>query len=415
MIMFEINPLVFELSNGIRVCFIKRNAFVGHLAIMFHAGSRFEKPEDAGLAHFVEHSLFKGTKNRNATQIFSELDSVGGEINAYTNKEEICVHASFRKIHLEIAADLLSDIVLNPTFPTEELRKEKVVITDEINSYLDSPSERIFDEFEELLYKGHPLGFNILGTKKSLKKIGQKEARDFVDRLFCAPRAVISIVGDFKIDELKSMLEAKFSSMPTSSGNSDFEAFENKSHIPFTSKQKRANYQTHLLYGGLAPVDRPEDRRTLTLIMNYLGGPAMNATLVLNIREKYGYAYNIEANFTPYSETGFWTIYAGTDPTHVKHTKELINEELDMIMSEGIANNKLAEAKEQLKGHIALSLDSNQELMFFAAKNLLFHNHVSDIAEIYEQVDSISNEEVKRLANEVFSGNSLCYLEYKLR
>lgn len=413
--MFEIDPFIFTLSNGLRVVFQRRDVFVAHMAIMFKAGSRYEQEGEEGLAHFVEHTIFKGTKTRDSFAILTELDSVGGELNAYTNKEELCIHASFRKVHLPIACSLLGDIVQNPTFPESELKKEKEVIKDEINSYLDSPSERIFDEFEELLYPKHPLGYNILGTKKSVSALTRESTLNFVDKLFTADNAVISVVGDLDLDELKGLLEQHFATMPVSKAKTRFQDFNPEKVAHFDQIEANANYQAHVLIGGLAPVKKAADRRAMTLLMNYLGGPAMNARLVLLIREKYGYAYNIEANFTPYHETGFWTIYAGTDPKYLSKTKDLLLSELADITENGMSREDLSHAKEQLKGHVSLSLDSNLEIMFYAAKNLLFHERIDGISAVYKQIDAIQEEEIKALAQEIFDSTKISSLIYNLR
>lgn len=413
--MFEIDPHIFTLSNGLRVVFQRREVFVAHLAIMFKAGSRYEQEGEEGLAHFVEHTIFKGTKTRDSFAILTELDSVGGELNAYTNKEELCIHASFRKVHLPIACSLLGDIVQHPIFPENELKKEKEVIKDEINSYLDSPSERIFDEFEELLYPNHPLGYNILGTKKSVSALTRESTLNFVDKLFTADNAVISVVGDLDIEELRTLLEEHFGSMPISKAKTRFQDFSPLQVGDFDKCEANANYQAHLLIGGLAPVNKATERRAMTLLMNYLGGPAMNARLVLLIREQYGYAYNIEANFTPYHETGFWTIYAGTDPKYLNKTRELLLSELADIAENGMSCLELDQAKEQLKGHVSLSLDSNLEIMFYAAKNLLFHERIDGIATIYKQIDAIQEGEIKALAREIFDSAKISTLIYNLR
>lgn len=413
--MFEIDPHIFTLSNGLRVVFQRREVFVAHLAIMFKAGSRYEQEGEEGLAHFVEHTIFKGTKSRDSFAILTELDSVGGELNAYTNKEELCIHASFRKVHLPIACALLGDIVQHPIFPENELKKEKEVIKDEINSYLDSPSERIFDEFEELLYPNHPLGYNILGTKKSVSALTRESTLNFVDKLFTADNAVISVVGDLDMEELRTLLEEHFANMPVSKAKTRFQDFSPLQVGYFDKSEANANYQAHLLIGGLAPVKKATERRAMTLLMNYLGGPAMNARLVLLIREQYGYAYNIEANFTPYHETGFWTIYAGTDPKYLNKTRELLLSELADIAENGMSRLELEQAKEQLKGHVSLSLDSNVEIMFYAAKNLLFHERIDGIATIYKQIDAIQEGEIKALAQEIFDSVKISTLTYNLR
>lgn len=410
--MFELNPQFFTLSNGIRVVFEKKDAFVAHMGVMILAGSRFEKWNEIGLAHFVEHCVFKGTKKRKALDIFTDLDSVGGELNAYTNKEELCLHASFRKIHLDIASELLGDIVQNATFPKTELKKEKEVVYDEINSYLDNPPERINDEFEAHLFPDHPLGNNILGTKESLASFDQQILRDYVARLFFAENMVISVVGNFNIDELRDTLEMNFASVPSSTEKMSLT--KPSSDIRFSITEKKGIYQSHVIVGGFAPSYNDEQRRLMTLIANYLGGPALNARLVLSIREQYGYAYNVEANYNAYSDSGYWSIYAGTDNKYLSQTIDLIYKELDDVRTNGLKKEEVEQAKEQLKGHLALSLDSNLELMFNMAKSVLIYNKVDSIKYIYDQIDSITVEEINALSKEIFNKDSISQLVYEV-
>lgn len=409
--MIELDPVIFELSNGIKVVYLKREAFVAHLGVMVHAGSRFELPHEQGLAHFIEHCIFKGTKKRSAFDVFSDLDRVGGELNAYTNKEEISVHASFRKAHFSIAAELIGDILQNATFPEKELKKEKDVILDEIMSYLDSPIERIYDEFEAHLYKGHSLGYNILGTKKSVKGFKREDILNYIDRLFTPKNMVLSFVGDVPESEVKSILEIEFGSIE---GNG-------KPHIepplisipPFQLREKKSNYQIHTLVGGMAPSYNEDNRRAMTLLTNLIGGPALNSRLILSIREKYGYAYNVEANYTPYSDTGYWNIYLGTDKKYLKKAIKLIHEELEKLINEQLTTSEISEAKEQLKGHLALSLDSNLELMFSHGKSVLIFGKVDSIQEIYEEIDKISVDDVQKVAQIYFSPDKLSELIFE--
>lgn len=409
--MIELDPVIFELSNGIKVVYLKREAYVAHLGVMVHAGSRFEQPNEQGLAHFIEHCIFKGTKKRTAFDVFSDLDRVGGELNAYTNKEEIAVHASFRKTHFSIAAELIGDILQNSTFPEEELKKEKDVILDEIMSYLDSPVERIHDDFEAHIFKGHSLGYNILGTKKSVKGFTREDILHYIERLFVPKNMIISFVGDVPIGEVETILEEEFGSI----------AGDGKPHIepplislpPFHVREKKSNYQIHTLVGGMAPSYNEDSRRAMTLLTNLLGGPALNSRLILSIREKYGYAYNVEANYTAYSDTGYWNIYLGTDKKYLAKAIKLIHVELEKLINEKLTVNEISEAKEQLKGHLALALDSNMELMFSLGKSVLLFGKIDSMKEIYEQLDLISDEDVQQVAQQYLNPNQLSELIFE--
>ena len=409
--MIELDPVIFELSNGMKVVYLKRDAYVAHLGIMVHAGSRFEKPNEQGLAHFIEHCIFKGTEKRTSLDVFSDLDRVGGELNAYTNKEEIAVHASFRKNHFSIAAELIGDILQNATFPEKELEKEKDVILDEIMSYLDSPIERIYDEFEAHLYQGHSLGYNILGTKKSVKGFTRNDILNYIDRLFTPKNMVISFVGDVPEAEVRKVLEAEFGSIE---GNGKPQVDPPLVTIPpFTIREKKSNYQIHTLVGGMAPSYNEDNRRAMTLLTNLLGGPALNSRLILSIREKYGYAYNVEANYTPYSDTGYWNIYLGTDRKYLDKAIGLIYTELDKLIDEKLTETEIAEAKEQLKGHLALSLDTNLELMFSLGKSVLIFGKVDTMQEIYHELEKISVEDVQRVAQDYFTSDKLSELIFE--
>lgn len=402
---YEIFPKIHTFSNGMRLVYLERKALVAHFGVMILGGSRYERPNEEGLAHFLEHCIFKGTQKRKALDIFSDLDSVGGELNAYTNKEEICIHASFRKDHFGIAAELIGDIVQNASFPEDELSKEREVVLDEIISYLDSPSERIFDEFENYVFKNHSLGYNTLGSKKSVSSFSSDHLRDYMSRFFKASNMVLSFVGDLPFEEVIAQLENDFGKMNGGDVTDIVEkpnAFES-----FKIREKQANYQTHTVIGGQAPSYHDDNRRAMTLLTNVLGGPALNSRLTLLIREQYGYAYNIEAGFSSYSDSGLWSIYMGTDKKYLKRALELIYKELMIIRNRGLSELELMQAKEQLKGHLALSLDSNLELMFSLAKSVLIHGKVDSVAEIYEQIDAISENEIAEVARKHFDPDQM--------
>ncbi len=409
--MIEIHPIIFELSNGIRVCYLKTDAFVAHLGVMIQAGSRYEKPEEEGLAHFLEHCIFKGTSKRKAFDIFTDLDSVGGELNAYTTKEEICVHASFRKNHFSIASELLSDIVQNASFPEEEIEKEKEVVLDEIISYLDSPAERIYDEFEAKIFKGHSLGYNTLGTKASVNSFTRENLLAYMRRYFTASNMVISFVGGVELKVLKEELEQYFGDVPRK--NVDLPHVQLSPFELFKLKELKSNFQTHTVIGGRAPSYNEEDRKSLTLLTNVLGGPALNSRLTLSIREKYGYAYNVEANYTTYSDAGFWSVYMGTDKKYLKKAIDLIYKEIESMRKIGLTARELEQAKEQLKGHIALSLDNNLELMLSLARSILIHNRIDSMQEVYQKIDGITLNDLERVAQKYYNEENLAELVYE--
>lgn len=410
--MYEIKPKIFTLSNGIRVVYLHAPARVAHLGITVLGGSRYEKPGEDGLAHFLEHCIFKGTTKRKAFHVLSRLDSVGGELNAYTAKEEICVYASFTKEHIRRASELLADITLHSNFPLKEIQKEKEIILDEINSYLDSPSDKIFDDFEAHLFKGHALGNNILGTKERVQSFTQEHLIDYVGRFFTAENMVISFVGDISINRLEKILEEDFKACKKSTSLQAVDSFE--SLQPFRIRSKEANYQVHGIVGGIAPSYKDETRRGMTLLTNILGGPALNSRLILSIREKYGYSYNVEASYTSYADTGFWSVYLGTDQKYIDKSVALIYKELKLLRTKKMGSLQLNRSKEQLKGHLALGLDSNSGLMLGLGKSLLLFNQIDTIEEIYEGIDRLTASELLEIANTYFNEENCSELIFDL-
>ena len=410
--MYEIKPEVFELSNGIRVVYLHASSQVAHLGVTILAGSRFEGENEEGLAHFLEHCIFKGTKKRKAFHILSRLDSVGGELNAFTGKEEICIYASFTKNHVKRASELLADIALNSSFPLKEIQKEKEIVLDEINSYLDSPSDKIFDDFEAYLFKGHTLGNNILGTKESVTSFTHENLLDYVGRFFTANNIVISFVGDIPVKQVKAMLEEDFKACKQQSYTVPTNDYTGQT--PFKIRSKEANFQVHSVIGGLAPSYNQEMRRGMTLLTNILGGPALNSRLNLSIREKYGYSYTIEANYSPYVETGYWSVYFGTDPKYLNKSIDLVYKELKILREKKLGTLQLSAAKEQLKGHMALGLDNNSGLMLGLGKSLLLFNQIDTIEEIYSSIDKLTASELLEVANQYFAEENISELIFEI-
>ncbi len=411
--MLDLNTKVETLSNGIRLVYLNSTSAVAHLGVTFLAGSRFENKDEIGLAHFLEHCIFKGTKNRKPLQILSRLDAVGGELNAFTTKEEICVYASFLKTHFNRAAELLADITIHSNFPENEIEKEKEIVLDELISYMDAPSEKIFDDFEAQLFKGNELGNNILGTEESIKSFSRKSLQAYFDRFFFAQNTVISFVGDLEFSKVKNVLEKYFSEMAQkkvfSPIYSDFEKpIEN-------IRLAESNYQCHAMIGGEAPSHNKEERRAMTLLINLLGGPALNSRLILSVREKYGYSYNIEAQYSPFADCGYWSIYFGTDQKYVNKTLKVVHKELAKLRDKPLSERQLKQAKEQLKGHLALSLDSNLGLMQGLGKSLLLFNQIDSIEEIYLSIDKITSEELQNIALKYFAKNKISSLVFDLK
>ncbi len=403
-------PICEVLSNGTRLVYLKVPSQVAHLGFFFAAGSRHESETQIGLAHFLEHCLFKGTQKRKALHILSRIDAVGGELNAYTAKEEMCLYASFSKEHTQRAIDLLSDISIYSTFPQKEIEKEKEVILDEINSYLDSPSDKIFDDFDAKLFKGHPLGQNILGTKESVSGFTQQDLQDYVRQYFTADNLVVSFVGNVPLPRLKSSLEAALAEMPKTATRPQPQPF--KRTASFNEIVKEANYQAHAVMGGLAPSYHNDERVAMSLLINILGGPALNSRLNLSVRERYGYAYSIEANYHTFADTGYWQIYFGSESKNVSKTLSLIDKELEKLQSKPLTNSQLAQAKKQFKGHLALGMDVNSGLMQGLGKSMLAFGQIDTIAEMHQAIDKITVQEIQDLAKQYFSRDQLSSLVF---
>ena len=305
----------------------------------------------------------------------------------------------------------MADIVQNASFPLDEIEKEKEVVLDEIISYLDSPVEKIYDDFESKVFKGNALGYNTLGTKKSVNSFTRQSLLEYKEKYFVASNMIISFVGNIEIEELKEQIETNFGEMPKRKIPSqelfvpEFETFD--------VSLKESNFQAHTVIGGRAPSYHEDSRRGMTLLMNVLGGPALNARLTLSIREKYGYAYNIESNYTTYEDTGFWSVYMGTDKKYLKKAINLIYKEFELIDKSGLSIDELKHAKEQLKGHIALSLDNNNELMFTHARALMVRGFVDSMSQVYNQIDQIKLDELVEIAKLSFDRRNIGQLIYK--
>jgi predicted Zn-dependent peptidase len=394
--MKRFQPSIHTLANGVRVVYLHVPNQVAHLGYFFAAGSRFETENQVGLAHFLEHCVFKGTQKRKAIHILSRIDSVGGELNAYTAKEEMCLHASFSKEHTAKAIDLLSDISIHSIFPPKEIEKEKEVILDELNSYMDSPGEKIFDDFEAELFKNHPLGNNILGTKESVESFTRADLENFVGSYFTADNLVISFVGNVSYSRLEKLLLNSLEGIPLTAQRNEVVPFLD--YKPFHIRTKEANYQTHGVIGGMAPSYKSESRIPMSLLINLLGGPALNSRLNLTVREKYGLAYTVEASYNTYADTGFWQIYLGSESKNIDKAIELIYKEVKLLETKELTSIQLHRAKEQLKGHLALGMDSNSGLMQGLGKSMLAFNQIDTLQEMHQEIDKITSKQLLEMA-----------------
>ncbi len=400
-----------QLKNGIRIIHKPTISEVAHCGFIVKTGSRDENIEESGITHFIEHAIFKGTTKRKAHHILNRLDNVGGEINAFTTKEKTSIYASFTKPHFERALELLTDIIFNSIYPENELQKEKDVIIDEINSYQDSPYEQIYDDFEELTFKDHPLGMNILGTTKSIKKIDRKRILDFIKENYCTNQIVFSIVGDFPFKKIEKLCKKYLNEIP--------EKTNDKTRAPFTNYKaihkniKKDAYQTHYITGNIAYGAKHKHKNGFILLNNILGGPAMNSRLNMGIREKYGFTYNIESSYTTFSDIGLFYIYLGTDQKHIEKSIKLVHKELKNLREKQLSSSQLKKAKQQIIGQITLSEENNCNVMLGMGKSILLYNKVEDLQETYDKINALTGEELLEIANEIFDKNQLSSLTFE--
>jgi predicted Zn-dependent peptidase len=404
------HPDIFTLSNGIRVVHQRLSREVAHCGLMIGAGSRDELRDEHGLAHFMEHCLFKGTKRRKTFHILSRLDAVGGELNAFTSKEETWIHASHLNQNYERAIELIADIAFNSTFPEKEIKKEKEVILDEINSYKDSPADMIFEDFDELLFGSHPFGKTILGTEKSLQGFRHHHLMTFHSRIFTKENLIFSSAGNISTEKLKTLLEKHLSHFKPTPGKMKRRLV--KPVAPTHQVIQKDIHQVHYLMGCNAYDFNHKYRPGLSLLNNILGGPAMNNRLSMRIREKHGIAYHVDSNYSPFSDTGIFTIYLGTEKVNLEKSKHLIWQELNELKRVRMSARQLSDAKKQIIGQIALAQDSGSAIMFNIAKSLQLFGKIDTLEEIFEKVHQISGEELHDISNDIFKHDRMCSVTY---
>ena len=401
---------------GLQYAVKKSGSSVAYCALSIKCGTRDEQGFHSGLAHFVEHTLFKGTERRSASVINGYLDRLGGELNAFTTKEEIVFHATVLKEDLHKAASLLFELATSATFPQHEIETEKGVVIDEIHSYKDSPSEDIFDKFEEMLFAGHPLSGNILGTVASVKKISRDELLKFVKEKFRPEKMAFSIVAD--IDEKKLEKEAQklckqyFADHPATKPHSEPQKVEH-TYVPFDKTLSKRNHQANCIIGGPAPSLYQERERLATVLLcNILGGPANNAILNSVLREKNGWVYGVECSYTQFADAGLVAISLGCDKSNLDKCVKAIYKEIHKLQATPLSDRKLKAAKKQLLGQIAISGDNGETQCLSMGKSLLAYGRISGGKETRELVEKISAADIQEIANTVFNIQTLSKLVY---
>ncbi|MBX7182174.1 MAG: insulinase family protein [Bacteroidia bacterium] len=403
--------MIHEFNNGIRLIYFQAATEVSHLGVMVKTGSRDELENENGLAHFIEHCIFKGTSKRKTVHILSRMDSVGGELNAYTTKEETTIYTSFLNEFFPRAVDLLSDILLNSTFPEKEIEKEKAVIRDEINMYKDNPSEDIFDCFDEHIFPDHPLGRNILGTVSSLKSFKQSHLRDFIRRNFSNSELVVSYVGNLPFNKVVKQVEQAFESADFS-GNVAGRVAPKAGNLEKKVVKKKLN-QVHQVIGKASYDLFHPNRLAFTLVNNILGGQGMNSRLNLNIREKYGFCYAIDSSFHAYSDSGIFNLYFATDAKYYPKTRELVLRELRKFVEKPLTDNQVNQAKIQLKGQLALSQQNLQNRMLANAKSVILFNEPNPLAKTWREVTALTASQLNDASEQMFGDSEYMELVFE--
>jgi predicted Zn-dependent peptidase len=405
-----INPEYHILANGIRLVHMPTLSPVAHLGVFINAGTRDEPEGSAGMAHFIEHMIFKGTERRKAYHILNRLESVGGELNAFTTKEYTCVYTSFLNSWYARAAELLSDIIFNSVFPAREMEKEKDVIIDEINSYKDTPSDLIYDDFEAALFKGHAMGRSILGTPEKVKSFERDAVMDFFNKQYTNDRMVICSVGGVSFPRFVKYMEKLFSRH--SRIGEQVNRMPSEDYEPFDLKQDRKTYQSHSIIGNRAYARDHKQRFAFGLLNNILGGPSMNSRLNMMIREKHGYAYSIDSFYFPYSDTGVWGIYLGTDNGTTEKAVGLVMKELKKFQKSELGSLQLSQAKKQYRGQVAMAFDSNVNVMLSGGRSCMHDHSLLSIEDIYSKIEIITSADLLEVANEIFDPSQISSLTY---
>ena len=398
------------LSNGLRIIHAQNLSVVAYCGYAIDAGTRDEAENEQGMAHFVEHLIFKGTQKRHSWHILNRMEHVGGDLNAYTNKEETVVYSAFLVEHFPRAVELLTDIVFHSTYPQAEIDKEVEVIIDEIQSYEDTPSELIFDDFEELVFPNHPLGRNILGKPELLRQFKSEDALRFTNRYYRPDQMVFFVQGNVDFKRVVRLLEKAVSDIPATV--TERNRIKPELYIPQNKTIHRDTHQAHVMIGCRSYETHDKKRTALYLLNNILGGPGMNSRLNVALRERSGLVYNVEANLTSYTDTGIFSIYFGTDQEDVKRCIRLVHKELKRLREKPLSSSQLATAQKQIIGQIGVATDNFENNALNMAKTYLHYNKYEEPQEVYKRIQSLTPQDLWEVANEMFREENLSTLIY---
>ena len=405
------------LSNGSRFAFKSSNSSVAYCAIHIKTGTRNEPSKLAGLAHFTEHLLFKGTASKSSSIINSRIEKLGGELNAYTTKEETVIHATVLKEDFQTAMSLLVELAFQCIFPAKEIEKERGVVVEEIKSYKDSPSELIYDEFDEKIFEGTPLSVPVLGTAATLKRITRNDVVEYYDTMFVPENMVYTVVADIPCEKVVSIIEKQIEKYGSRGGNV---VVPDENVVPeplpmvvsFEKRVSRKSHQAHCIIGARAYSFYDSKRIPLILLINYLGGPAANSKLNMLLREKHALVYNVDASYAQYCDAGVVTIYFGCDKSNVERCEELIMKQINDLIANPLSDKKLKEAKKQLLGQLAISSDNGEAQVLSMGKSEMVFGRVIEMEQTRELLEKITSEELSEVAREVFGNGNISKLYY---
>ncbi|MFI3283273.1 MAG: pitrilysin family protein [Rikenellaceae bacterium] len=395
----------YQLPNGIKGIHRQTRSGVTHCALLINSGTRDEGVGEYGLAHYAEHALFKGTTHRKAYQINCRLENLGGELNAFTTKEDTTIHATTLRGDFMKAVEIIADVAFNSIYPDLEMEREKEVIYEEINTYKDTPSELIYDTFEEMMFEGSELGHNILGVKKDIKRFTGDTIRDFTRRTYTTDQMVFSSIGNVSLKRVEAIANKYFGDLASSTRS--FCREESRVVDRFERVVSKRTHQTHSMLGGVAYGIKDPKRLPLSLLINILGGPSANSLLNMIVREKHGLTYNIEATYTPYTDNGIWNVYFGAENGAREKALELIHAQMDRLCVEPLTQRQLSIAKRQFVAQLAISMESNEGYMLGAGKSFLVHGDVDTTEEIYRKVAALTADDIMEVASEIFKERSM--------
>jgi len=409
--------MIHSFPSGLRLIHMASPTDVAYCGLAINAGTRDELPEEYGMAHFCEHMLFKGTERRRAWHILNRMEAVGGDLNAYTTKEETFIYAAFMREHLERAIDLILDVAFHSTYPQHEIEKEAEVIVEEIDSYKDTPSDLIFDDFENLLFEGHPLGHDILGTPERVRSFRTDDALRFTRRLYQPERMVLFVFGRYDFQKLKAVVQRKLEKVLPQT-DATVTTFSRPIQPiqpikPFRIVRKLHTHQAHVMIGCRGYSSDDKRRIALYFLNNLIGGPGMNSLLNVALREHQGLVYTVESALTNYTDTSTFSIYFGCDPKDVERCIRLVRKELNRLVQQPLTQTRFQAALRQIRGQIGVACDNFENYALDMAKSYLHYNRIEGVEDTYRQLEKLTPELLQQVAADLFTDDKLSVLIYQ--